>query len=214
MNKEPGYQYWHNHGNVSCGIWRNVETNELPRIGTDMIWGDKKTFYAYAEMVDYFKFSGRMGKLPDNADAENDKFVWSMVQPKSKRRYTYNPWFLNHLDQGTYATADCLQDVIENDLGPISPTWEFGRFINKTHDCKTTWNSINALNDGNVWATKKGKALNHVLKNCKNECWDCHACERTFGSKDFDSLIEIDRDVSVLQGNLEHFKGIPIIKQL
>lgn len=214
MNKEPEYQYWKNHGNVTCGIWRNVKTNDLPRIGTDMIWADKETFYAYAEMVDYFKFSGRMGNIPNNPNAENEKFVWSTVKQDSKRKYLFNPWFLSHLDPGTYATADCLQDVVESNMGPISPTWEFGRFIDKNHNCKDTWKDVPTLNQSSVWASKKGKALNHVLKNCKNECWDCHACERTFGTEDFDSLIEVDRDVSMLQGHLQHFKGIPVIQEL
>lgn len=214
MNKEPGWNYWKHHGNVSCGIWRNVQTNELPRIGTDMVWADSKTFYEYAEMVDYFKFSGRMGRMPNNPLFEDEKFVWSNLTAVENRKYRHDPWLLSAVAEELYTTADCLQDVVENNLGPIGPNWQFGRSINKNHDCKSTWNRVEKVNEGNVWTTGKGRALNHVLKNCKNECWDCHACERTFGQPDFDSLIEIDRDASTLRGHAEHFKGIPVVTQL
>lgn len=213
MQKEPGWNYWKHHGQVSCGIWRNVDTNDLPRIGTDIVWGDSETFYQYAELVDYFKFSGRLGNFGVNPNAENEKFVWSVVKPNLNRRYVGSNWQLSQNKNDDYVTADCLQDIIENNLNPIT-LWQFGRSIDKNHSCKDTWDKLPSIVDGNVWTTGKGKALNHVLKNCKNECWDCHACERTFGVPDIDSLIEVERDISYLKGHSEHFKGIPIIKQL
>jgi len=39
--------------------------------------------------------------------------------------------------------------------------------------------------------TDKAKKLEQRLKNCKNQCHNCHLCERTFGLQDFDSLIEL-----------------------
>jgi hypothetical protein len=210
MNKEAGWNYWEHHGNVSCKVWRNTETNELPRIGTDMVWADSQTFYEYAELVDYFKFSGRLGSLPNNVNAENEKFVWSNLTPVKGRRWKRDPWMLSEIEEEYYTTADCFQDIVENNLGPIAPNWQFGRSIDKDHDCRSTWDRLGSVNEGNVWTTGKGRALNHVLKNCKNECWDCHACERTFGVKDFDSLIEVERDVDALRGHSVHFKGIPV----
>lgn len=39
--------------------------------------------------------------------------------------------------------------------------------------------------------TKEGEQLLDVLKNCKNECYDCHLCEKVFGVEPFDSLVEL-----------------------
>ena len=33
--------------------------------------------------------------------------------------------------------------------------------------------------------------LEKLLKNCRNQCWDCHECERTFGFQDVDSALQL-----------------------
>ena len=40
--------------------------------------------------------------------------------------------------------------------------------------------------------TKEGEALLELLKTCKNQCYDCHVCEKVFGVESFDSLIELN----------------------
>ena len=210
QQKEVGFNYWEYGGQLTCGKWRTGETNELPRVGTDIVWGDSKTFLEYAELVDYFKFTGRLGNLKDNANAENEKFVWSNLAAVKGRKYAYDPRYLNELQEHVYATADCFQDLVENNHGVLHPNWQPGRTIETSHECKSTWDRIPELNKDTIWVTKKGKALNQVLKNCKNECWDCHACERTYGTDDFDSLLEINRDAKELRGHSIHFQGIPI----
>lgn len=35
------------------------------------------------------------------------------------------------------------------------------------------------------------EVLNKLLKNCRNQCWNCHKCEDTYGIEHFDSLIEL-----------------------
>ena len=39
--------------------------------------------------------------------------------------------------------------------------------------------------------TDEAKILEQRLKNCKNQCYRCHLCERTVELPDFDSLIEL-----------------------
>lgn len=39
--------------------------------------------------------------------------------------------------------------------------------------------------------TKEGEQLLDFLKTCKNECYDCHLCEKVFGVEPFDSLVEL-----------------------
>lgn len=212
QNKEVGFNYWgQGHGGqVSCVKWRTVATNELPRIGTDIVWGDAKTFYEYAELVDYFKFTGRLGQYHDDTDAENHKFIWANLHGIEGTRFRLDQWNVNTLPTEIKATADCLQDVVENYGDGAISNWQFARYIDNDHECSSTKDNVKLVNSKTVWSTKKGKALNHVLKNCKNECWDCHACERTFGVDDFDSLIEIQRNMEDLRGHSIHFTGIPI----
>ena len=45
-----------------------------------------------------------------------------------------------------------------------------------------------------IYDTSSGEKLLDTLKTCKNECYDCHLCEKVFGVEPFDSLVE-------LQGN-------------
>lgn len=42
-----------------------------------------------------------------------------------------------------------------------------------------------------IYNTKEGERLLDVLKTCKNECYDCHLCEKVFGVEPFDSLVEL-----------------------
>lgn len=212
VNKDPTYNYWKSvaGGKLSCNKWRTVGTNELPRIGTDIVWANKETFYEYAELVDYFKFSGRMGVYDEDPDHENHRFIWANLAGIEGTRYRADYWDMHKLPDHAWAATDCFQDLIENIDGPIAPHWFYARYVRNDFDVKTTWKNIEFANQRSVWTSKKGQSLNHVLKTCKNECWDCHACERTFGVDDFDSLIEINRDTDALRGHSQHFKGIPI----
>ena len=45
-----------------------------------------------------------------------------------------------------------------------------------------------------VYDTYEGEKLLDVLKTCKNECYNCHLCEKVFGCEDFNSLIELNGD--------------------
>ena len=42
-----------------------------------------------------------------------------------------------------------------------------------------------------IWSTDKGQRLEKILTTCKNQCWDCHECERTFGMEDIDSALQL-----------------------
>ncbi len=42
-----------------------------------------------------------------------------------------------------------------------------------------------------IYDTKEGEKLLDILKTCKNECYDCHLCEKVFGVEPFDSLVEL-----------------------
>lgn len=209
MNKEIGWNYFNNHGNMTCKRWRHSVVNEMPRVGTEMVWGNKETFEEYRSKVDYFKFSGRMMAFPDSDS--NQKLVWSNISHIKGQKWASDNANLNSvIESGSkYAIADYFEEIIQNDPGVIS-NFQPLRYCNVNYG--STFDQVKDIDRETVWTTGKGRSLNHVLKNCKNECWDCHACERTFGADDIDSLIEVNRDVSALKGHAEHFKGIPIVR--
>lgn len=211
MNKNIGWSYWDEHGQVSCVKWRHQEYNNLPRIGTEMVWADKATFNEYAELVDYFKFSGRMGSLPSpNPEWGPQKLTWSNVAHIKGQSFGAEYWNLNELIEDPrpeikYAFADSFSELMNNTYDDaVISNFRLHRYagVNKPSELEDSeW-----IDSQTVWGTKKGKSLNHVLKTCKNECWDCHACEKTFGIEPFDSLIEVNRDVSKLRsGHIQHF---------
>jgi hypothetical protein len=146
--------------------------------------------------------------LPNNT--YDQKFVWSnMSHIKGQRWLTDTADFNTMVESGQqYGLADYFEQVVTNNPGVIS-NFQPLRYVNK--DVAPTFENVENIDKSTVWGTGKGRALNHVLKTCKNECWDCHACERTFNAPDFDSLIEINRDASILRGHANHFKGIPVV---
>lgn len=207
--KNPGWSYWDNHANVSCLKWRHQEYNDLPRIGTEMIWGDKKTFDEYADLVDYFKFSGRNQNLQDAENGEPQKFIWSNVAHIKGQNFMAGfHEFDKIIENGNvkYAFFDSFTDMMET-VGEktVISNWRHTRYCSVKY--APNWERVDEIDADTIWRSKKGKALNQVLKTCKNECWDCHACERTFGAEDVDSLIEVNRDVQLLGGHAVHFFG-------
>ena len=63
------------------------------------------------------------------------------------------------------------------------PGWIDTRFTK--NDYKTSYKGYTG-----IWSTNKGKRLEKILSTCKNQCWDCHECERTFGTQDIDSALQ------------------------
>jgi len=209
MNKEVGWNYFANHGNMTCKQWRHSVINDLPRVGTEMIWGDLDTFMEYREKVDYFKFSGRMMNLPSNST--DQKMCWTNTTDIKGQRWNTDYADANvPIEQGnTVLVANYFEEIINNNPGVIS-NFSPIRFVDK--DTPSNLELAPDVDSRSIWTTKKGKSLNLVLKNCKNECWDCHACERTFSSElgDIDTLIEVNRDTEILRGHAQHFQGIKI----
>lgn len=205
MNKNVGWNYWSAHGNISCTKWRQQQYNDLPRIGTEMVWGNKDTFKQYSDLVDYFKFSGRLSSLPSQVKDINQKFIWSNIEYIQGQRFSTA--FLNFNDiienkDLKYSFYDSFTELYNDPNVEILHNYKHFRFVSSSF--KNDKND-REIDKDSIWLTKKGKILNKILTNCRNECWDCHACEDTFGIPHFDSLIEINRNVNYLQGHSSHF---------
>jgi hypothetical protein len=52
-------------------------------------------------------------------------------------------------------------------------------------------NRDDKLLKNDIYQSKEGEQLLDFLKTCKNECYDCHLCEKVFGVEPFDSLVEL-----------------------
>ena len=154
---------------ITCQKWQSTNYKKLPRSGINIIASSKETFEKYAELVDVFKFSGRLSVIR-NLKADDYKFAWVFSERKERDIY-----------------AESFEEIVENNLEPIHswiPGWI--NIKNKPNDWHATWRKY----DG-IWSTDAGKSLEKRLLTCRNQCWDCHQCERTFGLSDIDSVLEI-----------------------
>ena len=199
MQAMPDYSYWGNQGKMTCSVWRE-EDNELPRVGTDVVWGDNETFDLYADNIDIFKFSGRMGTLNLENDSKVDdyKFVWINLDNIQGRRFAFDPTNLDGFDSTFFGACDSMEQIIEQGFGSINQ-WNETRMVPKDFDVTTTWEGQHERSKTSLWASKEGKRLNKLLMSCKNQCWNCHECEKVYNVPEYDSLIQVKRNIDDLQ---------------
>lgn len=175
-------QYFKGPADLSCNGWRShAMFGQLPRAGVNIVGSSAASYVKFGDLVDIFKFSGRL-TVP--------------VTPAEERKYFKSVWYFeangakfkqNSSEVGQTVFANSFEEILENNLEPIH-SWVPG-FIDtrsETHDWRTTYKPYTGL-----WSTDKGKRLEKILMNCKNQCWDCHECERTFGMEDIDSALQI-----------------------
>lgn len=174
-------EYFEGAANLSCNGWRGSDTfSLLPRAGINLVASDSNTLHEFLDLVDVFKFSGRL-TIP-KVSSDNISSVKAVWYYNSGERFTQS---ISEVGQTVY--ADSYKDIVENNLIPIHdwiPGW-----IDTAHtkeDYKTTYKNYTG-----IWSTTGGKRLEKILSSCKNQCWDCHECERTFGSPDIDSALQI-----------------------
>lgn len=176
-----GTEYFKNIADLSCNGWRqHQEFAELPRSGINLVAGQADTFNEFAELVDIFKYSGRL--------------TAPMFKPEDAK-YMKACWYYDDINKfkqsisivGKTVYSDDFTEVIDNNLGPIHnwiPGWIDTRYT------KEDWRTTRKPYTG-IWATDPGKRLEKILRTCRNQCWDCHECERTFGMQDIDSALQI-----------------------
>jgi hypothetical protein len=173
----------------------------MPRAGTDIVAPTKDILDILLKNVDVFKYSSRIAHgMPG--------------QPMPvKPGYT---WELSGGPMVKVLQASSFKDVYENDLVPFN-AWKpaHSSFVdgiygveNFTKDKIDIYKEVCNNNElVKLWLSKKGNSLAKVLQNCKNQCWDCHACERVFNHPDIDSLIEARKPTS---SYLSKIDSIPI----
>ena len=177
-------EYFHTVADYTCNGWRGLPSFvDLPRAGINIVASTAKTFGKFAGLVDVLKISGRLTK--------------PVLDPEDSK-YMKGAWYLTHenrLKQGIsrpkeFSIAHSFEEIYENDLIPVHdwiPGW-----IDMRHGVPSWRETYNTYTG--IWSTDKGKQLEKLLMNCKNQCWDCHECERTFGMQDIDSALQIRKN--------------------
>ena len=86
------------------------------------------------------------------------------------------------------ACQQFFSEILENRLEPLS-RWglSYGIFTELETDVRAIKEDL-AKDD--FWMTDEARKLEQKLKTCKNQCYNCHLCEVTFGLPPFDSLLE------------------------
>ena len=173
--------YFAEAANLSCNGWRGMKGfADLPRSGINVVANKSDTFNQFADLVDIFKYSGRLTvPMLKPEEAQYMKAAW-YYNPENKFKQT-----VTLVNDTVY--ADNFDDIVANDLAPIhawTPGWIDTRWIK--NDYRTTYKPYTG-----IWSTAPGNRLEKILTNCKNQCWDCHECERTFGVQDIDSALQI-----------------------
>jgi hypothetical protein len=164
--------YWDSQlGTLTCNRWTDKSGGSiLPRFGANCYWTGAETFSEYGQLVDIFKYSGRLSK-GHQAGAGRIRFGWQFI-PKD--------------GSGLYVGS--VSELINNAVEPLH-IWGFG--TNHDSDAPESIAAIKEKLSKDVWLTAEGRRLERTLKNCKNQCYRCHLCERTFGMPDLDSAIEL-----------------------
>ena len=160
--------YWESDlGVQTCNRWRKLkEIKAIPRSGNNCYWSSIDTLKEYAELVDIFKYSGRlMNTIPDG-NSNDMQFLW-LASDNATASYSA---------------------IIENKLEPLMP-WRPGVGLFKY--LETDFGAIKKKLENSPWMTDEWKKLEEKLKNCKSQCYQCHLCEKVSGIPIINSIIEI-----------------------
>ena len=196
-----GYDYWNTLGLNTCTKWRSEDGyGSLPRAGTDVFANKRRTWKQFAELVDVFKYSGRLrGNTWENDNNVNDKnkyhrWVWQCLPQMSEPTATIE--VKNELlAKGAHYTTtpevmfvDSFNDILEGELEPLGE-WYFGG-IDRPMEIPYNIKGFREKFKNHFHNSKRYLALEEKLKICKNQCWDCHLCEKTYDLDPIDSMIQ------------------------
>ena len=177
-------EYFAGPADMTCNGWRGMpQFAETPRSGVNIVANDASTLHKFADLVDIFKYSGRLtnpSHLPE--ESEFLKAVWFYAPPSKFSQAVSFP------SKTIYAND--FNEIVENNLVPMHD-WIPGWIDTRTAgpDWRTSYKVYNG-----IWSTEPGQKLEKLLTNCRSQCWDCHECERTFGLQDIDSALQLRKN--------------------
>ena len=192
--------YFGTMANISCNKWRaktDIFNNTtflhgaLPRIGTQCEWDTNERFDMYNELVDVFKFSGRL--MSPYAESKSESYAcWVYKSPDQKNNFVARS-FEDVYDLGTGFLSDW------NGRGYVTTSSEEEEkyFIHYPDIKKKAEKYFDKID--HIYKTEAGKKMCKALPNCKNQCYDCHLCEDAYGLEHFDSLVQINRGPNYME---------------
>jgi len=193
-----GLHYWKWLGGSTCNRWReHPEYKALPRTGTDCVWNRRETFEEYANLVDVFKYSGRLstiypedivldgGVVPGwcygvNPDFTGGEFATGVEGNKN----------INNISAEQQLLIGSFADILEQNLEPLR-AWTTYWWNGKNAKIPQNLGRFPELVKGHFFTTDDYNELEEVLKNCKNRCYSCHMCEKVYRVPPIDSLINV-----------------------
>ncbi len=174
--------YWDSMGQISCNKWRGLQRNgeRLPRVGVSCVWDTNDRFDLYNDLVDNFKFSGRLAGDKDKV-LDTSFLTWAYV------------------DGSNQFSAYCFEDIYNSNNGMLS-NWFSQSYVNVDDptkfitDDKMLESSIDYFNNlVHPYKSEIGVKMCKALVNCRNQCYKCHLCEDAFEVEHIDSLVEVNR---------------------
>ena len=187
-----GKDYFLTLADISCNNWRfKTHTAKLPRIGTSCVWDTNERFDLYNELVDVFKFSGRL-KSPLQGSRKESYACWSYIGDKEgvgiadeifvaksfEDVYNLGTGFLSEWNGAGYVTTPTQEDIEKYFVHTPANKLRAEKYFSEL---------------GHPYKTEAGIKMCKALPNCKNQCWNCHLCEDAYGYEHFDSLSQINR---------------------
>ncbi len=171
----------------TCNTWRGQHVERFvtnPRAGTDIMIHSKEDWDDFAEKVDIFKKSGRLNSLKPNQTASEFGYYFEMWKDPEKQ------------DQASWPptnmfAASSFKDIYENNLTPLH-MWFANHSIQKNYPTITDPDEIKKHTANHFWNTKDAIALTKTLKNCKNQCYNCHKCDDLFETGKIDSILKLN----------------------
>jgi hypothetical protein len=172
---------------LSCGTWRSTEYRNTPRAVVGSVWVSGRTFKEYADLVDVFKWTGRLTDLGANPIGEDRAPRACYVSSKTRAEHIYDSDCLTDVES-ELAWAESFGEILENNLEPVS-AWVNASIFSTAASPDKSWERFRQWAADSILLTHEGRRLEQVLQTCRNQCWDCHMCESVFGLRPVDSLI-------------------------
>jgi len=195
-----GGVYWECLGWSTCETWReHPEYRALPRVGTNCFWNRIETFEEYANLVDVFKYSGRLStRYPEDYRLQSGIIPrWCFgVEPhfieegKFATKELKDNRDIKNTANETVILIDSFADILEQNLEPLR-AWSNLWSNSKKVKIPQNLDKFPELVKGHFFTTAEYNELEEVLKNCKNRCCNCHMCEKVYKVPPVDSLIRL-----------------------
>lgn len=183
---------------MTCDNWRNPEFSDLPRNGVDIAAQHIESLNLYLDNVNILKHSGRLVSYRHLSEAEiiskNIHYGWVFSAVDTIARKRFNGGVTDKIISGELLTiSTTYQHAYNLDAAPLSE-WTFNHVFGNIEPHMLTAERYEKMKEDflgeNIWMTEKGRRLENILLNCKSQCYDCHECEKTFGSPEIDSALQ------------------------